>query len=128
MELKLIEPIKNYTKEFNTTDEFNLWYSKNKSSIDSLTTHKLNKMFYIKGYRITKIKGILCLKRYEEKNKEEKKQQMILNNDSTMEALEEFHEEYIEEIKTMKETINKIIEFINGINQTSTLVSPPSIT
>ena len=31
MDLKIIEPIKNHLKEFKTVDEFNLYYSKNKS-------------------------------------------------------------------------------------------------
>ena len=45
MDLKVIEPIKNYLKEFKTVDEFNLWYSKNKEEVDKLTTHKLNKLY-----------------------------------------------------------------------------------
>ena len=62
MDLKVIEPIKNYIKEFNSPVEFNLWYAKHKEEVDSLTTHKLNKMYKIDGYRITKIKGELMLK------------------------------------------------------------------
>ena len=63
MDVKVIGPIKEYLKTFNTPDEFNLWYAKNKDEIDKITTHKLNKMYYIDGYRITKIKGVLCLKK-----------------------------------------------------------------
>ena len=66
MEIKVIEPIKNYLKEFNNPVEFNLWYAKNKDEVDKLTTHKLNKMYHIMGYRITKIKGELMLKEYME--------------------------------------------------------------
>ena len=62
MEIKVIEPIKNYLKEFNSPVEFNLWYAKNKDEVNKLTTHKLNKMYHIVGYRITKIKGVLMLK------------------------------------------------------------------
>ena len=62
MEVKVIEPIKNYIKEFNKPVEFNLWYAKHKDEVDALTTHKLNKMYHIEGYRITKIKGELMLK------------------------------------------------------------------
>ncbi|OHT03402.1 hypothetical protein TRFO_29210 [Tritrichomonas foetus] len=86
-------------------------------------------MYYIKGYKITKIKGVLCLQRFEDKLKEEEnKQKECLNNDSTMDILEEFREEYMVEIKNIKEAINKIIGFINEINQTTTLVSTPSMT
>ncbi len=52
MEVKVIGPIKEYLKTFNTPDEFNLWYAKNKDEIDKITTHKLNKMYYIEGFRI----------------------------------------------------------------------------
>lgn len=99
MEVKVIEPIKNYLKEFNTPVEFNLWYAKNKDEVDKLTTHKLNKMYHIVGYRITKIKGILMLK-------EDKK----VKNDEENEDIYELKAE----LERIKETVNKIIEFINA--------------
>ena len=103
MDLKVIEPIKNYIKEFNSPVEFNLWYAKHKEEVDSLTTHKLNKMYLINGYRITKIKGELMLK-VDRKVKEETEEETI-------------HEEINElrgEIAKIKETMNKLIEFINN--------------
>lgn len=99
MEVKVIEPIKNYLKEFNTPVEFNLWYAKNKDEVDKLTTHKLNKMYHIVGYRITKIKGILMLK-------EDKK----VKNDEENEDIYELKAE----LEKIKETVNKIINFINA--------------
>ena len=109
MDLKVIEPIKNYLKEFKTVDEFNLYYSKNKDEIDSMTTHKLNKMYFINGYRITKIKGKLCLKKYVEKE-----------NDESCEL-----NKMKKEIELLKSTINEIIKVIN---QYITDVTPPSLT
>ena len=116
MDLKVIEPIKNYLKEFKTVDEFNLYYSKNKDEIDSMTTHKLNKMYHIDGYRITKIKGKLCLKKWEKKDKES-------NNEN--DHLEFYEEDVIlslrkeinylkNEIEKLKITINSIINVINS--------------
>lgn len=99
MEVKVIEPIKNYLKEFNTPVEFNLWYAKNKDEVDKLTTHKLNKMYHIVGYRITKIKGILMLK-------EDKK----VKNEEENEDIYELKAE----LEKIKETVNKIINFINA--------------
>jgi hypothetical protein len=64
MDLKVIEPINKPFQEFKTTDEFNLFYQKNKETMDATTTHKLNRMYKIDGYRITKIKGILSLKKF----------------------------------------------------------------
>lgn len=109
MDLKIIEPIKNHLKEFKTVDEFNLYYSKNKEEIDSMTTHKLNKMYFINGYRITKIKGKLCLKKYVEKE-----------NDESCEL-----NKMKKEIELLKSTINEIIKVIN---QYITDVTPPSLT
>ena len=101
-EIKIIEPIKTYLKEFETPDEFNLFYTKNKDEIDKLTTHKLNKLYHIKGYRITRIKEILMLKKYNEKPKDEKNTD-VENND---------------ELSELKNKVNQIIEFLHS-NQIS---------
>ena len=108
MDLKVIEPIKNYLKEFKTVDEFNLYYSKNKDEIDSMTTHKLNKMYHIDGYRITKIKGKLCLKKWEKKDKESN------NENDHLEMYEEEINYLKNEIEKLKITINSIINVINS--------------
>ncbi len=99
-EIKILQPITNYIKEFESPDEFNLFYNKHKEEIDSTTTHKLNKLYHIRGYRITKIKDVLMLKKHEEKKHEEKKE-------------EEPEMNVQDEIRQMKETINKIIQFLN---------------
>ena len=104
MEIKVIEPIKNYLKEFNTPVEFNLWYSKNKDEVDKLTTHKLNKMYHINNYRITKIKGILMLK-------EDKK---VKNDISETHPTWSDIDELKVELEKIKETVNKLINFINN--------------
>lgn len=100
-EIKILQPITNYIKEFDSPDEFNLFYNKHKEEIDSTTTHKLNKLYHIKGYRITKIKDVLMLKKHEEKTEYVKKH------------VEEPEMNVQEEIHQMKETINRIIQFLN---------------
>ena len=105
MDLKIIEPIKNYLKEFKNVDEFNLYYSKNKEEIDSMTTHKLNKMYHIDGYRITKIKGKLCLKKYEGQNKDSEKV-----DTSEISEISEIKNE----IQQLKTALNEIIKVINS--------------
>ena len=105
MELKVIEPIKNYIKEFNSPVEFNLWYAKHKEEVDSLTTHKLNKMYHINGYRITKIKGELMLK-IDRKMKDK-------GDETEEETVHEEINELRDEIKNIKDTVNHLIEFIN---------------
>ena len=96
-ELKILEPIKKYSKEFNTPDEFNLWYSKHKNEIDNETTHKLNKLYHIQGYRITKIKGVLMLKKWD---------------DSKVKPNEEFVS--LNDIEEIREDIKKIKNGIAG--------------
>ena len=110
MEIKVIEPIKNYLKEFNSPVEFNLWYAKNKDEVDKLTTHKLNKMYHIMGYRITKIKGELMLKEYMES------QHSKLSIDDIVELKNDLQRKNISlenEMEKIKETVNRLINFIN---------------
>ena len=102
MDLKILEPIRKFLKEFNSPEEFNVFYSKNKEELDQLTTHKLNKMYHIIGYRITKIKGELMLKKWTEKEEKEEPK----NYDEQIQTIQE-------EIEKIKLTINKIIDYIN---------------
>ena len=105
MTLKIIEPIKQYLKVFNSPDEFNIWYTKNKDEVESLTTHKLNKMYKIEGYRITKIKNVLMLKKCTETQDTNKS----ANSPLVPDELTELHEE----IKKIKSTINQIIQYLD---------------
>ena len=100
MQIKIIEPITEYSKVFNSPDEFNLWYTKNKDAIDSLTTHKLNKLYKIEGYRITKIKNVLMLK------KDSQTSNTTISTTPTIEQLKD-------EITKIKDTINQIISYLN---------------
>ena len=117
MTLRIIEPIRDYLKVFNSPDEFNIWYTKNKDEVDSLTTNRLNKLYKIQGYRITKIKGVLMLKKSSEQD--------TINQNSVNSPL--VPEDLQEEIKNIKSTVNQIIEYLNG-NQQHIDVSPPELT
>lgn len=116
MSIKIIEPISKYIKEFDTVDEFNLFYTKNKEEIDNITTHKLNKLYHIKGYRITKIKNVLMLK----KNKDDMSSCEVDNDDNNNDEVDvNYHEinneiqKINDEIKTIKQTINTIIDYLH---------------
>ena len=118
MTLKIIEPIRDYLKVFNSPDEFNIWYTKNKDEVDALTTNKLNKLYKINGYRITKIKNVLMLKKSSNQDNTTNPVNSSLEpNDLT---------ELQEEIKNIKTTVNQIILYLN--TQTHMDVSPPSTT
>ena len=109
--VKIIEPIRSYYKTFKTIDEFNNWYLKNKSEVDEYTTHKLNKMYNVEGYRITRIKGSLCLKKVIPKH-----------NNETSETCDErgsmqMHEQIISmknDIQSLKKSIKEIIDYLNN--------------
>ena len=120
MTLKIIEPIRDYLKVFSSPDEFNIWYTKNKDEVDSLTTNKLNKMYKIQGYRITKIKNVLMLKKSSETNN-------VNNQSANSPFVPNDLQELQDEIKNIKSTVNKIIEYLNGTQQHME-VSPPSLT
>ena len=107
MSIKIIEPIKEYLKVFNSPDEFNIWYTKNKDEVDTLTTHKLNKLYKIEGYRITKIKNVLMLKKVnnnDSHNTNKSASSPLIPNELT---------EIQEEIKNIKSTINQIIQYLD---------------
>ena len=97
MDLKIIEPVNKYIKEFESPEEFNVFYAKHKDEIDSQTTHMLNKKYHIKGLVITKIKGELCLK----------KPWIKKNNNESSNDLEV-------RVKRLEETVNKIIDLIQS--------------
>ena len=103
MDLKIIGPIKSPLKEFDSVDEFNIYYHKHKDEMDTETTHSLNKKFKINGYRITKIKGVLCLKKDRNVKHEEEDP---CNTPSISEIMER--------IQKLEETVNKIIDVLDG--------------
>lgn len=105
MDLKIIGPIKKPLKEFESPDEFNLYYHKHKEEMDGETTHSLNKKFKIDGFRITKIKGVLCLK------KDVKKKE---NNEVIEE--ENIKENIMERLEKLEKAVNDIIDVLNGEN------------
>ena len=105
MDLKIIGPIKKPLKEFESPDEFNLYYHKHKEEMDGETTHSLNKKFKIDGFRITKIKGVLCLKKDVQKDVHKVKKE---NN----EVIEE--ENILDRLQKLEDVVNEIVNAING--------------
>ena len=115
-ELKIIEPVKTNLKHFKTTEEFNIYYIKNKEELEEMTTQKLNKLFNIDGYRITKIgtrdkdgkrvKGSICLKKCVEKD--------TPDTNLRIEDLEKTVKDLKEQIKILSTTINQIVDTINS--------------
>ena len=114
MDIKVIAPITEYTKTFKTIDEFNLFASKNKAQLDSQTTHVLNKLYHIDGYRITKIKGELMLKKFDDTQKRylSKKDEHDLY-ESLRDELQSQIDSLQKDVSAIKESVNAIIKFLN---------------
>ncbi len=118
VEIKIIEPILHYAKEFISPEEFNLYYKIHKDEMDKLTTHKLNKLYHIKNYRITKIKGELMLKKFNESlaktktadNDAKLRQFVDTDNDNTdlEKRIEMLEVEYKNDIEQLNDEIKNI--------------------
>lgn len=114
MSLKIVEPIREYLKEFETVDEFNKYYIKHKSDIDSQTTHTLNKKYHIKGYRITKIKGDLQLKGVVKNNKTGV---MSRAENSSLEEYATLKKMYEDRIVKLEQLVTELIDRYNSLIQ-----------
>ena len=66
--ISIIEPKQKLIKSFESTDDFDLYYSQHKDEMDVMTTQKLNKCYPVNGYHICRIHNALCLKKVIPKN------------------------------------------------------------
>ena len=112
MDVKVVEPIQSPKKEFNSVDEFNLFYHNQKDEMMETKTHRLNKMYKINGYRITKIRGELCLKKVREAVKQKSE---VDDRRSRGEA--DGNDDDTVDIETrlqrLEEAVNEIIDALN---------------
>ena len=108
MDVKVVEPIQSPMKEFNSVDEFNLFYHNHKDEMMETTTHRLNKMYKINGYRITKIRGELCLKKVREavkqKSVESGEGNDVVDDPTDVET----------RLQRLEEAVIEIIDALNG--------------
>ena len=105
--IPLIEPIKE-KREFESPNDFDKYYQEHKKELEEKTTHKLNKMFNIPGYRITKIKGVLSLKNIP---------QSRITSTMKIDSLELKVNEMKDRLNQCINTINNVLDFINSFNQ-----------
>lgn len=61
-QIKIIEPFSPEIIECETKEDFNEILNSDPDKYKEMTTQKLNKTFKIPGYKITKIKGEICLR------------------------------------------------------------------
>ena len=105
--LKVIEPIQIDVKTFQDKNEFEMFYNSHKNEFENCTTTKLNRMYKIPGYRITRQKEVLCLKKdYTKNNKQE-------SDDDNMQKFDELKDELTKMIEEVKLYVNSEIAKIN---------------
>lgn len=97
--IPILKPIKD-RKTFESTDEFNEYFRIHNEEFLTLSTCKLNKMFNIPGYWITKIKGNISLKSVPEKR-------------LTMNEISDRLDKTEKQIINLIDNINKVIAYIN---------------
>ena len=102
--IQLIEPIKE-RREFKDPVEFDAYYQEHKKELEEKTTHKLNKMFNVPGYRITKIKGVLSLKNIP---------QSRITSTMKIETLELKVNEIRDRVNECINTVNNIVDALRG--------------
>ena len=59
--IEVIEPYNPQIVEFESVDDFNIYYSTHKDEFNNMTTQKLNTKYKIPGYRLTKKENNLKL-------------------------------------------------------------------
>lgn len=109
MDVKVIEPITHYLKEFDTPNDFDSWYKSHQEEMDKLTTHKLNKMYHINGYRVTRIKGVLSLKKAPKATKSDSE------TEQRFMAIENEISEMSDDIKNIKLALQSIQDYFNQL-------------
>lgn len=116
MTVNIIEPITHYIKEFDTPNDFDSWYKSHKEEMDKLTTHKLNKMYHINGYRVTRIKGVLSLKKARPKMETNNESNNESENEQRFIALENEIADMLEDIKNIKLALQSIQQYFSNID------------
>ena len=60
--VKVLEPFSPTIIKCDDKDAFNVIYNSNKEKYDAMTTQKLNKLFDVPGYKITRVNNQICLR------------------------------------------------------------------
>ena len=95
--LKVLEPIQLDVKTFQDKQEFELFYNSHKEEFENSTTTKLNRMYKIPGYRITRVKEQLCLKK--DYTKKDESSGTSQNFEERLQSLEDKFEKKLKDLE-----------------------------
>ena len=105
--MRILEPFRAEVIEFDDKNDFIKYVNEDMETYKSLTTQKLNKMFHIPGYRITKLQGDISLKAVGGKEEGEER----MRSEIKKELMEEMRSELMKEMEEkVKEEITKEME------------------
>ena len=80
-QIKIIEPYSPEIIECETKEDFNDIMNADPDKYKDMTTQKLNKTFKIPGYKITKIKGEICLRSIKPCERQDNHKLELINED-----------------------------------------------
>ena len=105
--LKVLEPIQLDVKTFKDKQEFELFFNSHKNEFENSTTTRLNRMYKIPGYRISRVKDELCLKKDYTKNN--------LGSSSNIDSqqIEELEEKLMKSLEEERGNTEELIEKVN---------------
>ena len=107
--LEVIEPYNPQIVEFETIDDFNIYYNKHPDEFTNKTTQKLNTKYKIPGYKLTKVnKELKIIKDYRKANNETKAN-TTSNNDKLINGL-------LSRINIIEKQIKEITDFLQNMN------------
>ena len=125
MEIKVVNELRDDIKVFKSLEEFDLFYQKNKDSMNGQTTQMLNKLYKIELpdgslYRITKkncgsgktLIGDICLKKIIAQKDDEQPLWEI-----AIESVKADITNMRSKIEEIKQTVNQVVKVINEMNQ-----------
>ena len=107
--LEVIEPYNPQIVEFETVDDFNIYYNKHPDEFANKTTQKLNTKYKIPGYKLTKVnKELKIIKDYRKANNETKAN-TANNNDKLLNGL-------LSRITIIEKQIKEITDYLQNMN------------
>ncbi|EAY22613.1 hypothetical protein TVAG_036390 [Trichomonas vaginalis G3] len=99
--IKIIEPFQPEVIDCDSKDDFSEIISADQEKYAGMTTQKLNKIFHIPGYKVTKIKGEICLRNIKDGEKDRDEEKKVMD-----------------EIKKIKDAFNALSEQFELIKDT----------
>ena len=107
--LEVIEPYNPQIVEFETVDDFNIYYNKHPDEFANKTTQKLNTKYKIPGYKLTKVNKELKIIKDYRKSGTETKANTASNNDKLLNGL-------ISRINIIEKQIKEITDYLQNMN------------